>query len=342
MFFRIEIPWIGLDEYVSLTRSNNRQYIKYIETDLVTAKNEGVKRKGVRISGTRELNIQALKSKQATTDGFLALPITQDAKEFFVMSAGAQPGEHSAFVIAAVFPNTCVEAFFVNGSHYRKVQGLKQMNEFDIYQLESDVTDMTGVYITSSRPIAVFGGHECAEEPLYTRFCDHTVAQVPPISEWGKIFNVAHIANRLPSAGYALRIISAYDDTAVEISVNSQRVILNKGNYIHVNITDSRSQTEVSCSKPCLVTQHNRSWRYVDGDTQTDSFVTLIPPIDHYKNNLTFRTGRFWDDGLPYEFVQNYLAIVAPAIQTDRIVLDGRVCTKLIWHNNYIFSNIFS
>ena len=66
----------------------------------------------------------------------------------------------------------------MNGDHYTKIRGLIQLGEFDVYQMESETTDLTGVYINASKPIAVFGGHECLEEPSFTKFCDHSIIQV--------------------------------------------------------------------------------------------------------------------------------------------------------------------
>ena len=38
--------------------------------------------------------------------------------------------------------------------------------------------DYTGVYVTATKPVAVFGGHECAQVPVGTKFCDHIYEQV--------------------------------------------------------------------------------------------------------------------------------------------------------------------
>ncbi len=42
----------------------------------------------------------------------------------------------------------------------------------ETYQIESD-TDLTGTGITSSKPLSVFSGSDCAEVPHNRRLCDH-------------------------------------------------------------------------------------------------------------------------------------------------------------------------
>ena len=65
-------------------------------------------------------------------------------------------------------------------------------------------SDLTGYYINSTKPIALFGGHACAfvpDEPI-TMFCDHIVEQIPPICELGFDHIVPPIFGRDSRAGY--------------------------------------------------------------------------------------------------------------------------------------------
>ena len=49
----------------------------------------------------------------------------------------------------------------------------------ETYQIESD-NDLTGTRLTSSKPLSVFSGSDCAEVPHNRRLCDHLAEQVPP------------------------------------------------------------------------------------------------------------------------------------------------------------------
>jgi hypothetical protein len=48
--------------------------------------------------------------------------------------------------------------------------------------------DLTGAYIESSEPIAVFSGHECSFYPSDLRACDHLEEQLFPTETWGTEF----------------------------------------------------------------------------------------------------------------------------------------------------------
>jgi len=71
-------------------------------------------------------------------------------------------------------------------------------------------TDLTGYYINSTKPIALYGGHACAfvpDVPL-TMFCDHIIEQIPPINELGKEHIVPPILGRDRTAGYVQTLTS--------------------------------------------------------------------------------------------------------------------------------------
>ena len=57
-FIRIEIPYISVDEYISLNSGNGRSYSRMITTDLVTGKGDRPRNRAVRITGTNQLNVQ--------------------------------------------------------------------------------------------------------------------------------------------------------------------------------------------------------------------------------------------------------------------------------------------
>ncbi len=268
---------------------------------------------------------QAVKSKQATTDGFALFPITEGATEFFIPSSGVKREEHSAFVIAAPLKDTCLEAYIVKGNTYRKIRGLIQLQEYDIFQLESDQFDMTGIYINSTRPIAVFGGHECSEIPVNTRFCDHLVSQVPPLEELGTAFNIGPIDGRGSDAGYIIRVVATQQGTSVTFSTRNNPVTLNRGEWEQETVNDNKLVSTVVCSKPCVVTQYNPSHEVIENDIETDAFMTLIPPVDHYLEKMRFGTGKYYDEGSSRNFRTNFVSIMAPAFALDGVRFDGRV-----------------
>ena len=168
--------------------------------------------------------------------------------------------------------------------------------------------------------------------------CDvANVFQVPPLVDWGTNFAIAPIAGRLPKAGYSIRVLSANQGTRVQITSTGRDRTLDRGQYIHANVTDSQAITLVTCSKPCLVTQYARSGQHVDGDITTDAYMTLIVPTSNYVRSMTFSTAKFYDKEFDqsFDFRDNYVGIMAPTDLLDRVLLDNQVaCLSLQWSFN--------
>ena len=55
--------------------------------------------------------VHANKGAQGTTDGYLALPVSKYATRFFLPSFDRTTDGHSTFAIAAIYNDTCVEAW---------------------------------------------------------------------------------------------------------------------------------------------------------------------------------------------------------------------------------------
>jgi len=64
--------------------------------------------------------------------------------------------------------------------------------------------DMTGLLVNSSKPIGVLAGHPCAfvpDSPQKVYYCDHTIEQIPPVSQLSLEHIVPPIIGRSDRAG---------------------------------------------------------------------------------------------------------------------------------------------
>jgi len=96
-----------------------------------------------------------------------------------------------------------VEIYDVDGDSYSLQLSMYLSKTYETFKYTSPfATDITGMFINSSKPIAVYSGHACAFVPQGRFFCDHIVEQVPPVSELGRIHIVPPIIGRDPNAGY--------------------------------------------------------------------------------------------------------------------------------------------
>ncbi len=128
------------------------------------------------------------------------------------------------------------------------------INRYDIIQVTAGLgnTGLTGSRITSTAPVAVFGGHSCADVPTTsTSACDHIEEQIFPLETWGKDYialrNPARPTNNPENVVW--RIIAAEDNTTVtfdppvsigsEVTLNSQQFVqFEDKQYFHITADD--------------------------------------------------------------------------------------------------------
>ena len=137
---------------------------------------------------------------QYTADAYLALPCSKmavDEYEYYGISYNIITSYHPSVILLVACENEAVVEF--NSSTIT-------LNSMETYQIESD-NDLTGTRITSSKPLSVFSGSECAYIPRSINYCDHLVEQVPPTVTWGSKFFVASLEGR--SSGERIRVLSA-------------------------------------------------------------------------------------------------------------------------------------
>jgi len=88
------------------------------------------------------------------------------------------------------------------------------MNRMQTFQFEN-LLDLTGSKVTSSKPIAFFSGHECADVPVGVGYCDHLVEQFPSTQTWGQLFFTASLKSRISGEWY--NVIGSMNATSVAV-----------------------------------------------------------------------------------------------------------------------------
>ena len=81
--------------------------------------------------------------------------------------AGKHKNRFQRAVIPFYLPDKSTIFFYFLMGSYTMDQNLT-MSRFETYSSRSSTDDLTGTYITSDQPIAVFAGHECASVPYDT------------------------------------------------------------------------------------------------------------------------------------------------------------------------------
>ena len=272
--------------------------------------------KGILVEANRDINLHGMSFHQYTADAYLALPCSKmavDEYEYYEISYNIITSYHPSVILLVACENETVVEF--NSLTIT-------LNSMETYQIESD-NDLTGTRITSSKPLSVFSGSDCAYIPRSINYCDHLVEQVPPTVTWGSKFFVASLEGR--SSGERIRVLSA---RAASVAVNcntnvsvSEFQLQSGGSFREFEIPIN-SFCSIESTSPVLVAQYAYSR---DSDGVGDPFMMIISPIEQFTNN-------YFVEAFPL-FVSKYITMYVSSefFQTAQIVLDNSIVTG--WRN---------
>lgn len=87
------------------------------------------------------------------------------------------------------------------------------LNRLEAVEFRAISADLTGTLITATQPIAVFGGHQCANVPDTTGACDHVIEQLPASADFGTDFVL--VPTEQPGPGDVVKLLARDDGTVV-------------------------------------------------------------------------------------------------------------------------------
>lgn len=308
----VEIPGLGFSTPFTVTPGTVTTVSIPLAAHLTTS--DIVETKGIHVTSQAEVSVYGLSRIPATTDAYLGLPTDILGTEYIVLgykNSDVVNGTEFAIVGAASGTTVTITPSVTTGPRQVGVPYNIALNQGQTYQLintGSAPNDLSGTIITSDKPIAVFGGHNCANIPPGYYACDHVVEQLPPVVTWGKNFVTMPLATRLN--GDTFRFLASTDGTTV--SVNGVVVAtLNRG-QLHERIIAGPAQ--ITSDQPILVAQYSNGSSY-DG-VLSDPFMMLIPPFEQFLGAYTVTTPASG-------FRINFINVVAPSPAVGVITLDG-------------------
>jgi len=172
--------------------------------------------------------------------------------------------------------------------------------------------DFTGTVVSSDKPVAVFGGHDCTFIPDQTLYCNGLVEQLPPTNLWGQNFVTMPLSEE--RNGDRFRFIAQSDSTHVQVN-HQQIAALGKGQFFEDLI---QGPAEISADNPILVVQYAQS-DLVGGGGNVDPTMIVVPPFEEFGGSYTINTPTGgW-------FPTNYINVIAPtsAALSGGVLLDG-------------------
>jgi hypothetical protein len=233
-----------------------------------------------------------------TTDASLLLPSHVLALDYIHLAWNNGFGDGSTLAVVATADNTTVTVTPKVNTPAGK-NGLPAMQagvpkdivlqRYDYIQVTPGNADMTGSVIKSSAPVAVFGGHSCANVPTtQTVACDHVEEQIFPLETWG----MNYIASRNPKRNQEpmlWRIIASEDNTKVDFDPPTSigaTVNLNKGQMVEFQ---DQNDFSIAADDPILVAGYMLGCGATGLPSNPgDPYMLLMIPNEQFQSEYVF------------------------------------------------------
>lgn len=285
------------------------------------------KNKGIRITANKPISVQGLSILSQTSEGFLGLPVDMLGNHYVVptflvvINAIVQvvATEDNTFVSFKLrLPSRISRVHYGDKRYYNGDFINETLNELDVFQVLGD-SDLSGTTVTSSKPIAVFSGNDCALVPKDRQPCNHLVEQIPPVSQWGLHF----ITNPTPNRqwGDEFHVIASEQNTRVTVDTQFKANLNNGGKYV-IEAPWNLSLV-ISTSKPSLVIQYSKG-----SDTmKLRPSMSLVPPKEWYSNDYTVYVPKD-DTGNAFD---SYINVVIDTSFRSGLLVEGADDLAIDW-----------
>ncbi|SRR5579883_1108798 len=289
-----------------------------LDTNIEIQSNGVTEKKAVHLVCDHDISLYAVSHRAASTDSYMAIPTEYLGTEYVIAGYTTLPNGLTGFtsqaVILATENNTIVTIKLVAPARTGQPAGRNVefvLNKGETFQIKGSLLsgDLTGSSITSTKPVAVFTGHGCAQVPPTKRFCDMLLEEEPPANDWGKDYVLTKFSGK---DYYVARVIAQEDSTKVFVN-GIARGTLAKGTFLEID--SFHFDALIHASQPVLVAQYATS---SEADTIKigDPFMLLAVPSDRGLIELT--TNSVTSGGF-----QHYLNIVVPDSGAKTLRVDG-------------------
>ncbi len=270
---------------------------------------------GIHVVSNQEVAVYGLNQIEQTTDAFTGIPLDILDTEYMVL--GWKNNIDAFFArtqvnFVATENNTTVRITPAAPTLGRQagVPYTVSLNAGQSYQLQAQgiPLDLSGTILSSNEPIAVYGGHSCANIPTDVPLCDFVVEQIPPTSTWGTNFYTVPLATR--RLGDTVRVMASQDATSISINSTVAQII-NKGEVYETLLSQA---SRIKTNRPVLVAQYANGQGF--DNTNADPFMMLIPPSEQFLPSYTVSTPAA-------NFSTNFMNLVIPTVAIASITMDG-------------------
>lgn len=320
--------------------------------DYLNSQNERVAQQSFHVVADDDVTVYALNQAPLTSEAFLVLPTDAVANDYVVMSyttdisnSGSTPNSAttpSQFAVVATEDSTVVTitptAPTPRNQNAQRFSVTLQQGESFLVQADPRVNskgDLTGSRVRSTKPVAVFAGHNRALLPIELRgelaSRDCIIEQMNPVRTWGKSVFVTPMSK--PSTdlnvGYDLfRVVAAFDSTEVFVDGQSRRILM-AGEFHEEKLVGA---SEVTTTRPSMTAQYKAtSGDAPDPREYGDPFMMLVPPAEQFMDSYRFiniQSYVYEVRGRDVEVIdsvykEQWMNVVIPSDRIGTLILDG-------------------
>jgi hypothetical protein len=259
-----------------------------------------------------------LSRQTATTDTTYLLDSTALGTNYYGVGYGNNIGYPSQLSLVGTADNTVVTitpSTNFAGGQLANLPFTVTLNAGQaVLYTDSGSGDITGTHVTSTAPIAVFGGNQCVDIPAGQYACDHVLTALPDVSHYTKSAVVLDTVGVETPSTNIVRVLASADGTTVKYNGVTQ-AILNAGQF--VDFRASGGGGLVTADQDVVVNE------YLTGEgehttTVGDPAMSYIPGSDQWLDAYVFSTPVGTQS-----YVTNFLDIAIPSTAVGSLMLNG-------------------
>jgi hypothetical protein len=312
-----------------------------IQDDSTIPDDDDVEPYGIHITASQPVSVYGLCYYPAMSWGFTGWPTPMLGTNYCVLarpSLYSQVGGgvgYSQFAILGTASNTTVHILPSATANLATNTGSNSLFTMTLqpgstYQIESlnNTNDVTGTWITSDKPIAVFAGASTACVPDASGGpANPLVQELLPVAEWG---NGALSLSFGRPGGDSYRVLSATNAAVVITTTNGALTTNLVGGQPYDIILDG--PVEFQANNPIQVAQIAQGG-YNDPNVIGDPCEILLPPTGHYLTSCTVSIPT--NDNVTGDFVTNFLNLIVPRSAILTTMMDGTAITNFVTLANF-------
>ena len=309
---------------------------------------DAVESQGIHVTASQPVSVYGFDYYATVSTAFTAYPTPMLGTNYCVMARASSSSilgnpNHSQFAVVGTVTNTTVT---ITPSTNAGLAGSMWTNSFilnqgDTYQINSSNIegDVTGTWITSDKPIAVFAGADLAYVPgQYTQASNPLNQEQLPVEQWGT--NVVSMSFAGRTNGDTYRVLAAYSNTVITVTgvvvtvtrwgwpvpvtkTNETVTVTNQAGQSFDIIVDGPAQFQ--SAKPIQVAQFANGSEFdcppsiAGNPNEADPCEILLLPVGHYLTSYVF----FTLDDTNQDFDENFLNLIVPQSATNATLVDG-------------------